>query len=52
MFVRDPFSPICFSEDLEKNFEEESIISIFSDIQDVLELKEEELILLQDETDK
>ena len=32
MFVRDPFNPMCFLEDPEKNIEEESIISIFSEI--------------------
>ena len=51
-FVQDPFNPICFSEDSEKYIEVESIICILASYkhnQDVLELKEEELILLQDE---
>ena len=46
MFVRDPFNPICFPQDSEKYIEEESNICIKYN-QDVLELKEKELILLQ-----
>ena len=52
MFVRDPFNPICFSQDSEKYIEEESnicILTLYKHNQDVLELKEKELILLQDE---
>ena len=30
IFVRDPFNPICFSEDPEKYIEEESIICILT----------------------
>ena len=51
IFVQDPFNPICFLEDSEKYIEVESIIGILTSYkhnQDVLELKEEELILLQD----
>ena len=51
IFVQDPFNPICFLEDSEKYLEVESIICILTSYkhnQDVLELKEEELILLQD----
>lgn len=43
---------MCFWEDPEKNIEEENIISITTSYkysEDVLELKGEELILLQDE---
>ena len=43
---------ICFSENSEKYIEVDSIICILTTYkhnQDVLELKEEELILLQDE---
>ena len=50
IFVRDPFNPTCFYP--EKSIEEDSIICILTSYkhnQDVLELKEEELILLQDE---
>ena len=50
IFVQDPFNPIRFSEDSEKYIEVESIICILTSYkhnQDVLELKEEELILLQ-----
>ena len=42
IFVRDPFNPICFSEDPEKSIEEERIICILTSYkhnQDVLELK-------------
>ena len=52
IFVQDPFNPICFSENSEKYIEVDSIICILTTYkhnQDVLELKEEELILLQDE---
>ena len=52
IFVQDPFNPICFSENSEKYVEVDSIICILTTYkhnQDVLELKEEELILLQDE---
>ena len=52
IFVQDPLNPICFSEDSEKYIEVDSIICILTSYkhnQDVLELKEEELILLQDE---
>ena len=52
MFIRDPFNPICFSEDPENYIEEDSIICILTSYkhnQDVLELKEGELILLHDE---
>ena len=51
IFVQDPFNPICFLEDSEKYIEVKSIICIltsYKHYQDVLELKEEELILLQD----
>ena len=50
IFVRDPFNPICFSEDPEKYIEEESILSILTAYEhnrDVLELKGEELLFLQ-----
>ena len=50
--ARDPFNPICFSQDSEKYIEEESNISILTSYkhnQDVLELKEKKLTLLQDE---
>ena len=52
IFVRDPFNPICFSHHSEKYVEEESNICILTSYkhnQDVLELKEKELTLLQDE---
>ena len=52
IFVQDPVNPICFSENSEKYIEVDSIICILTTYkhnQDVLELKEEELILLQDE---
>ena len=50
IFVRDPCNPICFPQDSEKYIEEESSICILTSYkhnQDVLELKEKELILLQ-----
>ena len=52
MFVQDPLNPICFLEDSEKYVEVNSIMCILTSYkhhQDVLELKQEELILLQDE---
>ena len=52
MFVQDPFNPICLFEDSEKYVEVYSIMCILTSYkhhQHVLELKEEELILLQDE---
>ena len=53
IFVRDPFNPeYVFSEDPTKYIEEESIICIptsYKNNEDVLGLKEEEVILLQDE---
>ena len=52
MFVQDPFNPICFLEDSDKYVEVNSIMCIltfYKHHQDVLELKEKELILLQDE---
>ena len=51
-FVQDPFNPICFLEDSEKYVEMNSIMCIlpaYKHHQDVLALKEEDLILLQDE---
>ena len=51
-FVQDPFNPICFSENSENCIEVDSIICILTSYkhnEDVLELKGEELILLQDE---
>ena len=49
-FVQDPFNPICFLEDSEKYVEMNSIIlTSYKHHQDVSELKEEDLILLQDE---
>ena len=54
-FVQDPFNPICFSENTEKYIQLDSIICILTSYnynQDVLELKEEELLLLQDETEQ
>ena len=51
-FVQDPFNPICFLEDSEKYVEMNSIMCILTSYkhhQDVSELKEEDLILLQDE---
>ena len=52
IFVLDPFNPICFSQDSEKYIEEKSNICILTSYkhnQDVLELKEKELTLLQNE---
>ena len=52
IFVLDPFNPICFSQDSEKYIEEKSNICILTShkhSEDVLELKEKELTLLQDE---
>ena len=49
IFVPDPFILICFPQDSEKYIEEESNICILTSYkhnQDVLELKEKELILL------
>ena len=52
IFLRDPFNQLCFSQDSEKYIEEESnicILTSYTHKQDVLELKEKELTLLQDE---
>ena len=52
IFVLDPFNPICFSQDSEKYIEEKSnicILTSYKHSEDVLELKEKELTLLQDE---
>ena len=49
VFVQDPFNPTWFLEDSEKYVEVKRIMCFFKDHQDVLELKEEDLILLQDE---
>ena len=51
-FIQDPFNPICFLEDSEKYVKMNSIMCILTSYkhhQDVLELKEKDLILLQDE---
>ena len=52
LFVRDPFNPeYVFSQDPTKYIEEESIICIttsYKNNEDVLGLKEEEVILIQD----
>ena len=50
--ARDPFNPICFSQDSEKYIEEESnscILTSYKHNQDFLELEEKELTLFQDE---
>ena len=53
IFVRNPFNPeYVFSEDPTKYIEEESIICIitsYKNNEDVLELKEKEVIPLRDE---
>ena len=51
-FFQAPFNPICFLEDSEKYVEMNStmcILTSYKHHQYVLELKEEDLILLQDE---
>jgi len=52
VFVQDPFNPTWFLEDSEKYVDVKRIMCIltsYKDHQDVLELKEQELTLLQDE---